>query len=334
MPGLMQRFILTFLLLSAAAKTPQSLLGQTAGFLDDADFNLLIQTNAQYGEEGNGPLGKNGFRVRRVRPRLAGNVNEQLRFAVQADLVRDFPVLDARFTWDIAQGWEIRGGLYKSPFSMEYLENVGRLDFVMRSRVVRSLAPQRNVGLAVRKAVTPMFRLQLSAFNGNGGSTFANDNASLMYVGRITFDSGQEDDDLRLRMGLNAAYSEDENVRIRNVDPAFSGKRALAGGDVWLDAYSWTVKGESIYMDTNRASLGSSGAFWGAYLTVVRHLPADWNVAIRWDRWHDGETSDDLVLGITRGVRGAVKLQMNAQIPVTDHESRPYAALGMVQIAL
>jgi hypothetical protein len=248
-----------------------------------------------------------------------------------ADLTRDVPVMDARITWSASPTLDILFGSYKVPFSMEFLENVGRLDFVMRSRAVRAMAPGRDVGLSIRKQLGRVLSVQAGAFNGNG-LRLVNDNTLLLYAGRVSLDASPGA--ARIRAGLNAGFSEDDEVRIPGVDADFEGTRALLGGDFWFDIYAWTLKGEMIYLDTDKKALGDNGTLYGGYLTMMRRFGTRIEAAVRWDRFFDGEMTDDLVLGVTWGPRDPLKLQVNTHLPISGGGNRPYLLLAMAQVAI
>jgi len=324
-----QRVIWFFLLLMSA---PAPLLGQDDPPATPFTFSILVQNTFQESDSGSGPLGTDGFRMRRIRPKISGHVLPNVHFVVIADLVRDFPLLQTRITWTIAPSWDVLAGLYKVPFSMEFLENVGRLDFVMRSRVVRRLSPGRDTGISIRKSFGDRLAVQVGAFNGVDGATFVNDNNSYLYAGRVLFTTGGED--IGLRLAANVGYSQDENAPIKGISPTFDGNRALLGGGLWFDLYAWTVKAESIYVDTNKPLIGNSGAFSGGYITLQRRFGSDWVSAIRWDRYVDTNRTDDLVAGITWGPLAPVKVQADVHVPLNQIDSRSPVFLMMAQIAL
>jgi len=63
----------------------------------------------------------------------------------------------------------LRFGLFKSPFSHEFLTSAASLDFVRRSQVVSALAPARRIGAQLRGALGGgLIAYRLGVFNGNG----------------------------------------------------------------------------------------------------------------------------------------------------------------------
>lgn len=66
-----------------------------------------------------------------------------------------------------------------------------------------------------------------------------------MYVGR--FEAAAGTGDVRWDVGVNAAYSNDENVNIPFVVSGFAGQRLLIGGDFVADGDRLYVIGEAIH---------------------------------------------------------------------------------------
>lgn len=69
----------------------------------------------------------------------------------------------------ITPDFSIKAGLFKSPFSYEFLTGSASIDFVNRSTVVNQLAPNRQIGFQLGGNFSGgKLRYKAGVFNGNG----------------------------------------------------------------------------------------------------------------------------------------------------------------------
>jgi hypothetical protein len=206
-------------------------------------FGYVVQTDALLGPEAE----PEGFLLRNARVRFGEEASPVARYFVQAELARAPSVLDARIAVRVAGPLEVVAGLYKAPFSREFLIFRGALPLAERARVVSALAPRRQVGASLRLA-GPVGgadgRAEVGLYNGNGGRTLSADAGGPLVVGRAeaSWTTGPG----VLRVGASAAYGEDGAAPIPLFDAPFAGTRAVGGADVELATPRLYVLAEGI----------------------------------------------------------------------------------------
>lgn len=135
--------------LPAVAQSPGE-AGGTVGAGDALRVGGLVQADAYLGRTG-GP--NDGFRARSARLRLGGQA-EGLSYVVQTDFTSSSPLLDAYVQLPLANRVRLRGGLFKTPYSAEFLTSRPRIRFAERARVVNALAPNRQAGVQLSGDLT------------------------------------------------------------------------------------------------------------------------------------------------------------------------------------
>ena len=263
----MNRFLLFILVLTSPAllyaqpdpqaeESPQGIpvlqdtrLKVGLGFLVQHQLNVTGNTSAAR---------QLSFSFPTARLRLNSVWEGRIKLFMQADFVRSPSILDAQLTIPIVDNLELDAGLFKSPFSREFLLFPEDLPFAERSRVVQALAPNRQIGVALRlRLLEDQLTLEAGAFNGNGAVLESNDNDQFMYTARLNwtrpFSVGGA------QVGINGAYSEDTLVDIPSI--GFSnGERIVLGADGEIVTASWLVRVEFI-----AASFGAGSVIDTAY---------------------------------------------------------------------
>lgn len=229
----------------------------------------LLQADAHAGAG----VDPDGFVLRTARLRYAGEASEAARYFVQAELVRSPAVLDARLALRLAGPVEVVAGLYKSPFSREFLLFGGALPLTERARAVAALAPGRQVGTSLRAAgrLGPAdATVEAGVFNGNGGRTFVNDGDGLLVVGRA--EAAWPTPVGTLRLGASGAHGRDDAAPIPTLDDAFAGTRSVVGADDELTTPRLYVLAEALAarLDGTEADRRPWG---GAVTASVETLP-------------------------------------------------------------
>lgn len=292
------------------------------------EVGALVQADAQVGDDAI----RDGFNLRATRLRLRGEA-PGLQFFVQTDFNRNPSVLDGRLRVPLSPNASVAAGLYKTPFSAEFVRFRGALRTLERSRVVNALAPQRQIGVTIRADI-PESPLQFEGglFNGPQGLQ-TNDNNSLLYVGRLTSTVPVREG--ALDVGVQAAFSNDRNVTIPSVTNSFRGQRTLFGLDAefqnedWLLAVTWITASLD---PPNRSSYQP----WGYYATVGYRVAPRHQLLLRLDGFSDGRpaTTEDerLIAGYTLFWTTALKFQVNYSAPLDEIDT---GALGArLQLAL
>lgn len=106
----------------------------------------LLQTTGEYQPERRSGNDYNGFSVNIARFQIYGEV-DGLGYQLQANLIRNPAIIDANIYYNLTSEVAGKAGLFKSPFSGEFLRSAAALDFVTRSTAVNQLAPNRQIGL-------------------------------------------------------------------------------------------------------------------------------------------------------------------------------------------
>jgi hypothetical protein len=128
-------------------------------------IGLVLQTTGNFQIERQ--AGTNGFELTNLRFKLSGRFDKGIGYAIQTSFTRSPSILDARIYYEIDKSFIVDAGLYKAPFSREFLISTPYTDFVSRAQLV-ALVPNRQIGVTARGLI-PGTQLTYSAgiFNGN-----------------------------------------------------------------------------------------------------------------------------------------------------------------------
>ncbi len=273
---------------------------------------VLLQSVADFQADRVLP-GENGFSVANARLRLSGDLDERVDYLLQTNFAAVPSILDARVGLGLSERVEVGMGLFKVPFSQEFLTGAGNIDFVNRSQVVTAFAPGRQMGVSVSGWLRPgVARLSAGLFNGNRGGVSQNDNGQLLYVARLSLRRNGGDEG-RLDAGVNVAASRDDAAALPGVAPSFAGRRVLAGGDVRFTRDRLLLAGELIVAHLSPQGRPDADPF-GFHLTAGYMLDRRSQVLIRWDALEgDGLAPDShwLVFGYNLWYTAVLELQAN-----------------------
>lgn len=240
----------------------------------------LIQTDAYAGC----PT-QDGFRIRTTRLRLAGRA-PSLDYAIQTDFAGSPLLLDAFARVHLSPRIRIRAGLFKTPFSAEFLTSRPDLLFAERARVSNNIPPKRQVGATLGAEVLPdHVTATMGAFNGPRGPT-VNDNNHLLYVGRLEASSSLGP--TQIEGGINAAYSIDDGVTLPRLRPAqnvFVGTRVLYGLDGRVETDRWLLVGELNVAQLDPKGPVESRSAWGYSLAAAMNVADASQMLVRFDRF-------------------------------------------------
>ncbi len=267
----------------------------------------------------------NGFSIGNARLKAAGDLDQGIGYLIQTTLTGNRALLDGKMHYQVGPALRFDAGLFKSPFSAEYLISTADIDFVNRSRVVNAFAPKRQIGLQIsgQKAGTSL-SYSAGMFNGNGFGPNRNDNARFLYAGRLVYaHGGRQESNSQLEFGANAAYSRDESVSIGGIPFSYQGKRLILGTDVRWESGPWLLSGEWIGI-----SLGSLGepAANGYHLTAGYAITAKSQILLRLDQltlnrsWFGSEGSTLLIAGYNLFYSTAAGFQLNYVVNPVDQD--------------
>jgi hypothetical protein len=297
-------------------------------------IGLLVQVGGllQYEQ----PDGSNGFELTNFRLKLSGEFDKGIGYMVQTAFTTSPAILDAKIYYKISKAFNVDAGLYKTPFSGEFLISAGDIDFVNRAQLA-SLVPNRQIGVQAR-GIIPETVLTYSAgvFNGNRFSPGGNDNNDFLYAGRLSFNPdittiGTENN--KLEIAVNAAYSNDENVNISGIDPNFNGKRLLVGGDTRLEYNNWLLTAEAIYGKFEPA-VGSEFEPFSYQATVGYMFLDNFQGLVRWDSFKldkNLDPADQVIVGLNFWPSQISQFQLNYVVP-TNSTPKEHQVLVNAQI--
>jgi hypothetical protein len=190
------------------------------------DIGYLFQVDG-YGES---QVFEQGFVVRASRIMASGKAGRFSYFA-QVNLITEPSLLDTRLRVALTDELGVEAGLVKTPFSAEFNTFRGHLPLSEPSRVVVALAPKRQIG-ATLKAVLGSTTIRGGLYNGNG-RVLQNDGSGLMGVGRLEqrLLIGDPENPSVLQVGINGAYSRDQDVFLPGFATSYAGSRLIGGMD-------------------------------------------------------------------------------------------------------
>ena len=149
-----------------------------------------------------------------ARLQIYGEFDNKFGYQLQTNFVSSTALLDANMYYNLTPNFSVKAGLFKSPFSYEYLTGAASTDFVNRSSVVNYLAPKRQLGFQLQgKLADGMFKYTAGMFNGNGFGPNQNDDDQFLYTARLETNSGLGSGaGDSFVMGLNASYEQSEST--------------------------------------------------------------------------------------------------------------------------
>ena len=314
---------------------------------------ILLQTVADFQTERTLP-GYNGFNISNFRLKIYGELDKRFGYFVQANFISLPGLLDAKLYYRFSANLVIDGGMFKAPFSKEFLIGADAIDFVNRSRVVSVLAPGRQIGLQARGRLDPGVPVDFNVgmFNGNGYGGNSNDNNDFLYAARLAFfpvSSSTETTD-QMEIGANVMYSKDNLGRVSSLlNPFvfdalfFSGERTIYGVDVRYTLGDFLLSGEylngnfngNFYFLAANTSIGSARPE-GFHLTAGYMLTDNVQLLGRWDRFRSDSGSDNpdwALIGLNFWPTQVSELQFNYLINTRNNSFKYHQVLINAQIA-
>jgi len=225
--------------------------------------------------------------------------------------------------YNLTPNFSVKAGLFKSPFSYEYLTGAAATDFVNRSSVVNYLAPKRQLGFQLQgKLADGMFKYTAGMFNGNGFGPNQNDDDQFLYTARLETNSGLGSGaGDSFVMGLNASYEQSESTTSgAGLLSQVEGEQLLLGADTRISYKEMMLAGEFIYSTIN-ADAGPEYNPFGYYVTGGYFITPKMQLLARWD-YFDGDfigtSSESVIGGINIFPSDFSEVQLNYIYPVED----------------
>lgn len=283
---------------------------------DYFSVGALLQTVAEYQQERID--GNNGFSVGNARFQVYGELDDTFGYQLQASMLNSPVILDANLYYKLTPNFTAKAGLFKSPFSAEFLTGAAATDFVNRSTVVGQLAPNRQIGFQLGGALAEgNFRYSAGMFNGNGSRFNENIDDQFLYVARMESHLNIGDHaESQLIVGLNAAYEDKRGTLPNNIRSQFQGEQVLAGADARLTLGDLMLSGEVIYSRLSNTSREANP--FGYHATAGYFVTPKTQLLLRWD-WFDadnlGTNSETAIAGINFFSTSYSEIQLNYVVP-------------------
>ncbi|MBW1807850.1 MAG: hypothetical protein JRJ19_06205 [Deltaproteobacteria bacterium] len=250
-------------------------------------------------------LSRDGFRIRRARMGLSGQIVDSWEYELELDLIDEDSggnaLLDAFITWRPCQYAWISAGAGKLPFSRSLMISSANMQFIERSPWVGveaatgayMLDPGRQVGLTVGGEVS-LFNYSVGVYNGSPGISVGDLNDGLMYVARIGVGMGDmgkteadlEGGDFRWAFGINGYLNQAPAAEIRASGVDFGLK--VIGLSFYAEAL-WAKSIPASRPESTGSTLDESER-WGMSAQVGYVLPfsfADIELACRFSMMDD-----------------------------------------------
>ncbi len=278
-------------------------------------IEMLLQGMGDYQEE-RVVGGQNGFSVPNARFRVNGNLDKGFRYDFQINMVSTRPLIDASVSYKYSDALTIDAGMYKSPFSYEFLVSEAKLDFINRANAVNILGTGRQVGVKARGAIAgKLLSYHGGVFNGRAIGSDAADKYPLFILrlqSNPVLDIGVNKGNLIV--GGNIAYNKVENGSyINNLITGFNGKRLLIGADIRLSVADFLFSSEYIRGEY-KPETGVKTVAQGFHLTAGYNLLENTQVLVRYDNFKPAEnlqSQNILLLGVNQTLTEAAALQFN-----------------------
>lgn len=268
--------------------------------------------------------------VAAARLRVSGDLDGGFRYDLQTNFAATPSLLDARVGWVHSDAFAIDAGRFKTPFSREFLTYAGSIDFVNRSRVVRALAPNRQLGVRLSGRLDEHVSWAAGGFTGGSNNVPGEPLLGILRLEGSGIDVGE---DGVLALAGQAGFGQDGAVGAGAGGNAFRGDGVLLGIDGRFTSGPLLVAAEYIRGDWE-TTLGAEGDADGLYATLGWHLQENHQILARWDRFRSVtalDADDAIVLGYNVWPTGATEIQVNGVFPMRD-SGLPYQLLVNFQI--
>jgi phosphate-selective porin len=138
------------------------------------------------------PAGREGFRMRRARFGVDATFPAALRLLLVLNALENDPevgaISEARVSWAPQRYFQIWAGADKVPFTRGELQSSAELTSIERPLTVRTLVPQRRLGVVVEGAVMKdKLSYAAGVMNATEGYEQGNQFSGLLYVARLAY---------------------------------------------------------------------------------------------------------------------------------------------------
>jgi len=296
------------------------------------NVGVMIQAVADFQNERIVP-GVNGFSLGNARLIAHGSLPGDFAYRLQANAVGSTTLQEARVMyWFKRDRLRVHAGVFKAPFSKEFLIRADAIDFVNRSNVVNALRPGFQTGVMLEFwPAAEELQLRVGAFNGNRPAANGNDNNAYLYVGRLTWLPVREESN-NVEAGINFGFSDDNAARVDGLE--FNGERELFGADIRYQGISWLFAAEYL-----RGSLLGPGDFSpqpsGFHVTGGYMLNPQNQLLLRYETYNNdrGSETNWVVLGYNLWPTAVTEFQANYVLDLDNTETDHHRVLLNVQVS-
>lgn len=284
---------------------------------DYFSFGILLQGQANFQPER--ISGTNGFKASKGRFKISGIFDNQFGYNLQATMLKSPSVLDANAYYRPSSQVELKAGLFKSPFSHEYLTGAGSVLFAGRSTVVNQLGPKRQLGLQLDTYTSEKtFRFTGGVFNGNGYSGNSNDDNKFLYIGRVESYLGNGGN--KTKLGVSIAHETKDAPGAGNLSTGYIGKQTLLATYASVTQNKLLLDGEFIHGWRNPEA-GPDSNPYGYYFTAGYFVTDSSRLLVRWDAFEGdnlAQDSEQILVGFNHSPNQFTKLKISYSIPTSE----------------
>ncbi len=300
-------------------------------------IGALIQVVADF-QNDRSFAGNNGFNISNFRWRIYGKLDKNFCYFLQANFIDSPTMLDAFITYQFSAAFQLTTGLFKAPFSKEFMVVAQDIDFVNRSQVVSSLAPGRQIGVQLSGWLSnEQIYYAVGAFNGNNFRINSNDNDEFLYAARLAFSpklSSTASSKSQLEIGINMATSNDSQANIPGIYSNFRGKRNLLGADLRWTSNKLLFASEAIFGNLDR-TIGDEIKPNGFHITGGFMATSNSQLLLRFDKFQiddSVDSSDLLIFGYNLWPSKVSEFQTNYIIDLDESNFKNHQLLFNLQI--
>jgi phosphate-selective porin len=268
--------------------------------------------------------GTDSFSIPRARLTLSGELVKNIRFRIQIDGVKSPALIDANVDFLFNPAYGLRIGQYYVPMSLENNTSDSEMDTILRSQVVNSLAPSRDLGSQGRD-IGAMFmnryslaEYYLGIFNG-AGINKPDTNKAKDVAGRLILHPVES-----LAVG-GSFYKGRHNPVVNRPDLT---RDRIAFEAAWVMG-PYSVKAEFLSGKDDQTSK-SGWYLQGGYFVLPKKLQA----LIKWDTYDKNrdvtaDRADLFTLGINWFIWEKTKLAVNYNLYRTEGQGTTNQALAV-----
>ncbi len=173
------------------------------------DYAAHSEDNAELGD---------GFRVRRARIGLNGNIDDDWRYQIEYDFAEDGSAArDVYLRYTGFDAGDLTIGHFKVPFGLEELTSSNNITLIERSLPTTTFAQSRRVGVGYSASADNWTASVMGFGQGSGSGTRSTDGDEGLGVGgRFTFNPIKTDNQL-VHLGIAATWEQPEDDGIEEV---------------------------------------------------------------------------------------------------------------------